>query len=111
MGRKMKLTDPRTGRKMIVYMQPVHKPPAVQRKRKPAVVCRERNRPPARQPMYQHPDFYPYQHYARHSKAVSWAIGLVGFFGSFVACEISPVLTIAGWGLTLAILVYRSVKD
>ena len=110
MARKMKIFDPRTGREMIVYMKPVHKPPAVQRKSKPMMVhSGPRRKPPG--PLFQHPEFYPYQYYNRRSRAVSWFIGLVGFFGSFVACEISPVLTIAGWGLTIAILAFRAIRD
>jgi hypothetical protein len=96
---------------MTVYVQPVHKPPAVRRKKRLMVVSRDYAQPPIEQPIYQHPDFYSYQRFNRHSQAVSWAIGLVGFFGSFVACEISPVLTIAGWGLTLAILAFRAIRD
>jgi hypothetical protein len=97
--RKMQIVDPRTGRRMTVYVQPVSKPPAVvrRRRRRPPVVYEQPDYPePVYQPNFVHPH---YERERRHSKAVTWAVGVILFFGSFVACEISPVLTIAGWGL------------
>ena len=113
MARKIRLIDPQTGRKLILYEQPTHKPPAT-RKRAEPVVFRGRPQRVVRrevQPIYQHPEFYPYQQYTRRSKAVSWFIGVAGFFLFFVACAIHPAVTIAGWGLVTAILVYRSMKE
>jgi hypothetical protein len=96
---------------MTVYMTPVHKPPAVRRQHRPMVMYGEHRQPIAHQPIYLHPEFYGYQRYARHSRAVSWLIGMIGFFGSFVLCCVHPAITIAGWGLTIAILSFRAIRD
>ena len=105
MSKRYDLIDPQTGRR-VVLVERTHKPPVVREHRKPMEVIRHR-----REPIYRHPEFYPYQQYTRHSKAVSWFIGVAGFFLFFVACAIHPAVTIAGWGLVTAILVYRSMKE
>jgi hypothetical protein len=105
MAKRYELVDPRTGRRLVL-VERSHKPPA-RRRRQQVIVHREPVRT-IRVPSYEPPyDEEP----RRRRKAISWGVGLAWFFAGFVACEIHPALTIGAWGLLLAWLVARSMRD
>jgi hypothetical protein len=100
----MRVRDPQTGRTLIVYEEPQYPPVPYDEPCDPPVVyehpsCQFQQRQRGN-PVWSRP--------RRKRRGATWAIGVAWFVTAFCACEISPVITLVGWGLLLSWLLWRA---